>query len=268
LTPAAENLWISVRQRVELFLYLRNFPNLTENQLLALGMHVCGFFQKKYLDKWGHSAHYNVLLKEADNLAQADKSFTLQLTLNQIRPLNHPIRRLVFMVKLLRDKSFTLLYKQLSHNWESSWNTPHPKQAKTALYQKLIEELPMYVDSYWNTHYLFEKEKAAIFLPLIGDDFKREVIVNGFFPLLYADISARANWQEIGVFHRLYAALSAAKSSKSRYLIHRFFGDTSKGNVLNRLDTEQGAYQLHRDFCIHYEASCEGCPFVERYTSS
>lgn len=90
-------------------------------------------------------------------------------------------------------------------------------------------------------------------------------MINLFLPLIAKDIEKNGHVDEITAFHHLYRSLPSSKAGKKSYLIHRFFGNSKKGEVLSNAYAEQGAYQLHYDFCSHFEASCEGCPFVERY---
>lgn len=244
----------------ELFQFLKHNLHLTEDQIISVGMKVFGFLKTKYDKKWNESNKFQELKKHIGelniNMVQID------LALNQIRPLNHPIRRIVYLAKFIKSGDYLRVYNQLVDVWDNNWK--EKTKSKKFLLLKLLEMIPNYKDEYWNSHYLFESQKDE-HIPLIGEDFKREIIVNAFFPLLYEKIINKGDWEEINAFHTLYSNLPAGKSGKSRYLIHRFFGDTPKGLVLNKLDTEQGAFQLHHDFCIHYEASCDGCPFVERY---
>jgi hypothetical protein len=101
----------------------------------------------------------------------------------------------------------------------------------------------------------------------MGEDLKMEILVNTGFPLLFTEIQERGDFNELKAFQIFYGSFKASKTSKTRYLTHRFFGETLKGTLLEKAQNEQGAYQLHKDFCLHFEASCEGCPFVARYES-
>ena len=105
-------------------------------------------------------------------------------------------------------------------------------------------------------------------IALMGANLKHEILLNVCLPLLYEDIESRESEEELEAFQQLYTALPASKARKGAYLTQRFFGNTQKKKLLERADTQQGAYQIHRDFCMHYEASCIGCPFVERYVKT
>lgn len=233
---------------LELFLLLQKRAHESFDNLLSYALGIMGFFEPKYKDKWGSSSYYQMLL----SLHQPG-STRIPLILNQIRPMNHPIRRLVYLIKLLQYPGLGQLYTQMVSLWKE-------KEIK-----KIAAVIPTFEEPYWNTHILFEEEAKQTFIPLIGSGLKEEMLINTFLPLLYHEIVERANPTEIEDFKLFYSSFAPLKSGKTKYLIHRFFGDSTKGSVLNKAFTEQGAYQVHKDFCSHYEASCEGCPFVERY---
>lgn len=248
---------------LELFSALLKYRNADEQHLLALAMKACGFFSDLYRKRWDGSSKYHELFTLVQNDARPLPQ--LQLVLNQIRPLNHPIRRMVVLVKMLCDPALEHYFQKMEESWLLHWPQLGKKQAYKQLCSHLYDLLPSYTDSYWNSHYTFEKEAREEFLPLMGENLKNEILINTFLPLLQERILARANPQELEAFNTFYGMIPASDTGKTRYLIHRYFGDTSKGDLINRADVEQGAYQLHRDFCLHYEASCVGCPFVERY---
>lgn len=255
---------------IELFLWLKSFANLSEDERLALGMKECGFFSASFQKKWGSSSKYCYYKHLGDQLSVTN-SFPgkIKLVLSQVRPLNHPIRRLVLMNKLLADPEGPTIYLRLIQLWEENWKSLKSNQGTLSRFRKsLLEVLPHYGDTYWNSHYLFELKEREEFIPLSGEDLKEEILVNIFFPLLHELVMVRGDVLEIKAFENLYGSIPAAQTSKTKYLVHRFFGDTPKKAILKKVVTEQGAYQLHKDFCLHFEASCEGCPFVERYNHS
>lgn len=249
---------------LELFIWLHEQKLKNNQEILALGMRACGFFDEKYQKRWGHSDLYCQLHTTAKAL-HASSSYQCKLTLNQIRPFNHPIRRLVVMSKILSDPTFPLLHDQMLRHWSLNWAQACDKRSLILLRDQFFALLPTYEDSYWNRHYTFDTQSTETILPLMGIDLKTEIIVNTCLPLLHKRIFDHADAKELEAFYNLYATIPASKTGKTRYLVHRFFGDTPKGAILNKAIMEQGAYQLHKDFCIHFEASCEGCPFVERF---
>jgi hypothetical protein len=251
---------------LNLFMWLHSLGKYSEDEFLALSLQACGFFADTYQKKWIDSPKYQALFTLASKLT-SKRTYNTKLVLNQIRPLNHPIRRLLVMAKLLSDPSIPQLYSQMMNVWDSFWKEMDPEKWRD-LAQRFREMLPNYHDTYWNQHYTFETTIRKKYVPLMGEDLKNEILVNTVLPLLYAHIDLKRDLHEISAFQSFYDSFPAADTSKTRYLTHRFFGDTPKGSILSKARTEQGAYQLHRDFCLHYEASCEGCPFVERYKAN
>lgn len=247
---------------LELFLQLSTLAPKSEDHFLSIAMKACGFFNEDFQKKWNDSPVYRKLY---DTQAALPSIPEISLKLHQIRPLNHPLRRLVYMAKLLSDPQLERLYRLMIGHWNDIWLSCQNKSGYRALFAQLLAHIPSYHDSHWNWHYHFEQLNSNKFLPLIGESLKEEILVNSFFPLLYEQIHRRGDSQEIDTFWGLYGCIPASKSGKSRYLVHRFFGDTIKGKLLDKSYIEQGAFQLHRDFCVHFESSCEGCPFVERY---
>lgn len=243
---------------LEIYLWLQQYREHPQETLFALTLGTCGFFEERFQKKWQDSEHYQLLFSSFKNLDFELKKFNL--VLSQVRPINHPIRRLFFLTKLVKDQTLPSLQKKMLAYWKHNWRKIEGKNNR--IMNELKEMLPQYQDEYWNHHYTFETTPKSSFLTLMGEDFKKEILVNAFLPLLQEEIAQRLDSEETLFFHEFYASLPATNTSKTKYLIHRFFGDSPKGNILKNSMTEQGAYQLHHDFCIHYEASCEGCPFI------
>ena len=222
----------------------------------CLGMF--GFFEEAYQKRWSDSEYYRSLINYYDGLLPS-----ISLKLSQVRPFNHPIRRLVYMIKMVQDPTVEERLTTMKALWKRNW----AKSSGKTLRKQLIDMIPNHKDPYWNSHYLFETDKKEVFLPLIGQDLKTAILINTVLPLLHDEVERRGNPIEFQAFNNFFVSFAASRSSKTKYLSHRFFGDTPKASILNNAKTEQGAYQLHRDFCMHFEASCEGCPFVQRYKS-
>lgn len=252
---------------LELFLRFKHLKTRDEHSLLAYALGVCGFFKDPYGNKWSHSTYYQTLKSTFYNFFHDEQNPFIILRLDKIRPANHPIRRLATMAKIAADQDLNTLLATMTNAWKNYWQKPE-KNKWGLLRHTLIDLIPTYHDEYWNYHYAFEKVPQVKSITLLGNDLKKEILLNIYFPLLYADINLRKNNQELKAFQAFYASLPASKSRKASYLIHRFFGNTRKENSLSKADLQQGAFQIHRDFCIHYEASCIGCPFVAKYKES
>ena len=96
-------------------------------------------------------------------------------------------------------------------------------------------------------------------------NFKKRILINTILPILYQEILKNSKPQQLASFEMFFASIPPERNSKTKYLTHRFFGDNPKKQLLNKAMMEQGAYQIHNDYCQHYEASCRGCPFVQKW---
>lgn len=251
---------------LQLYLWFNAHPFSEEEKVFALLLKACGFFAAHYQKKWEACPTYARLLTSLPSAIAPLPTF--ELNTFKIRPFNHPLRRLAFLAKFMVDIAHYSLSERLFSSWDSKWRMLKSKKDHSLLRQELIDKLPCYQDAFFNRHYTFGSPPQEEFLPLAGKDIKQTILINSFLPLLAEKISQKGDGEEWDAFNAFYASFPSEHSSKTAYLIHRFFGDSPKGGLLGYANTEQGAYQIHRDFCMHYEASCDGCPFVERYTKN
>lgn len=267
LIPAGIALALGYKDNAEeflhLFQFLFSFRNLSENQLLAVAFGVSGYFEDRYKRKWINSDYYLFLEMLWYEFAP-HMLHQANFKGSKIRPLNHPLRRLTYLVKLLGDANLDTLTEKVLLEWKNSWKNSSAGSLKQ-LQIRLQDIIPDYLDPYWNSHYTFESTPQKTFLTLMGSDLKNQILLNTFLPLLFHDISCRQSELELEAFNRFYSSLKNTKTSKSTYLAYRFFGESKNTQLLKNSVTAQGAYQLHHDFCLRYEASCEGCPFIDRF---
>jgi len=249
----------------DLYESLSEYQYLSENELLAIGMGASGFFNGKHPKHWESSTVYQHL-RDLWWHYQSEIPLQVNFRLDAVRPLNHPLRRLVYLVKILSSSSPKLLWDKMLRLWKSHFSWMQTEKHVLHLQKLLLDAIPVYSDNYWNSHFNFEKEPYSQHLSLMGEDLKREILINAFLPLLYANIQETAEVKELTAFSNLYAGFKFANTSKTRYLRQRFFNDSNQ-HLLKSAQIEQGAYQLHKDFCLQFESSCEGCPFVERMQS-
>ena len=250
----------NTQQFLDLFNYLLPYRDLPEEEIIAMCFGISGFLENK--EKWKENSYFIKL----SNLWEPHKHTVLHQTvfrLDHIRPLNHPLRRMVYLAKLLTHCKWDVLWDSVVSLWGNCWSSCKTSRDWSRLIKLMMEYIPHFDDEYWNSHYNFESEVRKEYLPLIGKDFKMALMLNTVFPLLYGEIEEKGDSNQIRAFEQFYSSLPSARSGKTRYLTHRFFGETSKGEVLKKARVEQGAFQLHKDFCVHYEASCVNCPFVD-----
>lgn len=252
----------------QLFQWIFPFRQLPKENLLVLAMGVCGFFNTHFQNLWKDSVYYqqlfHIFLSTFSHLTLPQ----FKLHLHQIRPFNHPVRRLALLLELVCNESFLTLEHALNAFWERSWREISNEKEGGLFYKQLMLHFPQFISTYWSTHYTFEEKAQENSLSLLSDDLKGKILLNVFCPALFHRISLKEDLEQLSAFHLFYSSIPHFPSRKTRYLIHRFFGNMTRGKCMKQGVIEQGAYQLHRDFCLHYEASCIGCPFVDRYHAS
>ncbi len=224
-------------------------------QALALG--ACGYFDTDNPSHWIKNPFY-VHLKELFNKQQHLLPDKIQLSPQRTRPLHHPIRRIAALSYLLCDTS---LEEKIEHAIYL-WHSPLRAQ-KRKLWNVLSSLLPTYIDPYWNSHYFFEEKELTAFLPLIGEQIKKEMMINVLLPIIY--VRSESENDKASELWQLIQNIQATKSGHANYLRNRFYGESIQGNIFKYAYTEQGAMQLHHDFCQYFETSCYGCPFIERF---
>lgn len=236
-----------------------------EQEILTYALGISNFFHPHFQKKWSDSPFYQNLQKAFEPNLIAFPSVPLKL--HKIRPANHPVRRLAVLAKILNDPEIATLETKALTFWRSYWKSCQ-KEGWKELKEAFLALIPSYKDDYWEYHYTFEKAPQKKSIALLGEDLKWEILINVCLPILYTTIEHQGEDLEKLAFFNFYHSIPAAKTKKSVYLNHRFFGDTQKNTKFTRADLQQGAYQIHRDFCIHFEASCQGCPFVDRYKNA
>lgn len=267
LLPAGIAMSLGSKQNAEsffeLFLRLLKHKKRSEKDLLAIALGMCGFFAEKYKSKWKNSSFYTELFglyKELSYLAP----HSIALSLNQIRPLNHPIRRIAYLVKFLKDPLMTSLYSEINLCWHQNWPSYCLKNDWMPMRQLIADRLPSYIDAHWSAHYTFEVEVQKQALPLLGKDLKETIIINTVLPLLYVDILKKNSTQEIDAFRNFYESLPASYNTKAHVHSHQLFGDWPKGPILQKALAQQGAFQIYRDFCINHDAVGDN-PYMDKY---
>lgn len=237
----------------------------SENTIFARALGLSHFFNPYFQKKWANSSYFQSLLNEFEAISNGTALPLIHLKLHNIRPSNHPVRRMAVMAKMINDPEIACMESKLFVLWHSQWEICQKRGGWKLLKKSLLDLIPSYKDDYWEYHYTFETTPQKKPIALIGEDLKWEILINVCLPLLYAKIENQGSELEKQAFNGFYASLPASKTKKSTYLHYRFFGDKPQKLTFAHADIQQGAYQIHRDFCIHYEASCQGCPFVERY---
>jgi hypothetical protein len=245
-----------------LFSILLNKRNYSEEQLMAYALGISGFLTEKYQKKWQHSEKFQLYKNSWDNFAYEEQNITINFNISNVRPLNHPIRRMVFLTKMILDPTITSLETKFKELWLQNWC----KLSLTKLYMQMMIIFPQYQSDYWNAHYNFENTETRQVLPLLGESLKKEILLNVILPVLQQDIIIRNDVKELQTFRRFLSGIPSSPSNKLRYLSYRFLGEANSPKLINKICVQQGMYQVHSDFCQYFEVSCEGCSFSDRFS--
>lgn len=258
-------LWQALQNKISKIRSSAKEPE--EKELLAYALGLCGFFHPNYEQRWQRSPFYQELKELSSQNISDSFAGPIELKMDRIRPANHPIRRIALLIKMALDDQIAIAFDEMRQLWERKWQAVLENGKWKPLFRKLIGSMPDYAgDPYWQVHYSFEEERQLRKVALFGDDLKKQILFNVFLPWLSALMDERSSSEdEMHAFDAFYAALPSLDAKKATYLAERLFGDCSKKSLMKHADIQQGAYQLHTDFCMHYEASCAGCPFVENY---
>jgi hypothetical protein len=240
------------RAFLELFTYLLPFKEESAEHLFARSLASTGFFEEKFYERWKDIPKY----LELSEIQPKEPIPCFKLRLDHIRPANHPIRRLFYLCQLLKDKNLSTMGLEVQYIWKE-------KRGRNLL-EALLALIPIYEDPYWNSHYTFEPLKREKNIALIGKDLKKEIVVNSMLPLLFHTIDRSGDKEEFEAFFAFYESLNAPESRKATYLTQRLFHQPTQRELLKKSCYQQGALQIHQDYCQHYEASCRGCPFPDR----
>lgn len=233
---------------------LKNLRHLGERDLLSKALGLCGFFEDPYRLRWGSDPYY----AELRSLQGNSETPSIRINLHQVRPLNHPLRRIAYLIKLLRDPRTETLFEQLFLSWMKMLSLSNEAPLP-------LEILPEYNCNYWETHYIFGSRSRALKLRFLGDQVQKTIFINAFLPLAHDRLLKNGNSEMLNHLKNVYRAVISNESKKRKYLTKRFFGKEFDKSRLSSAIHEQGALQLHADFCSRFETSCEGCPFILGY---
>jgi len=171
--------------------------------------------------------------------------------MNNLRPANHPQRRLALAAHWLKTADFI---GRLEH-----WLAASIEDAD--LEKSLHEILAVKHDEFWSWHYTFRSARQTRAQPLIGPPRITDLAVNVILPWLWtrARESGNQHFQDVAE-HRFLAWGPSEDNSLLRLARQRLLG----GSVMKKIPgaaAQQGLIQIVKSFCHHSNAVCEGCEF-------
>lgn len=164
--------------------------------------------------------------------------------LHGIRPLNHPLRRLMAVAVLMADPS--PVQQRLA-----AWVHPDARRAVAAL-DRAFRGSP---DGYWPWREHLGGPRCSRPVALVGRDRLNALLLNVILPL------AAATGQEPAV---VASCLETAKPEPFNQVMkltaHYLFGVEFPSSLLAPAGARQGLMQVFHDYCLHDRSQCARCP--------
>ena len=202
-----------------------------------------GTYLRKLWDHWW---------RERDTYSEIILPRTLW-RMNNIRPANHPQRRIALAAHWLMRADFI---PQLE-KWLTS--TISDNDLENSLHQILC--VP--VDEFWSWHYTFRSARLTKPQPLIGPTRVTDLAVNVMLPWLWIRAKEGGNDKLHAITEHRFLAWGAAEDNSILKLARqRLLGGTAgSAKFLKSAAAQQGLLHIVRNFCNHSNALCEDCEF-------
>ena len=173
--------------------------------------------------------------------------------LSNLRPANHPQRRLALAAHWLTDSHLPARLENWCANSVGSSAQP----------SALFEALQVPPDEFWSRHWTLRSGPFAKPRPLLGATRVTDLAVNVILPWLWVRAVEGKNEvlrQELE--RRYFSWPSAEDNAVLRLARQRLLGGAS-ARAIRGAALQQGLLQIVRDFCEHSNALCAGCRFPE-----
>jgi hypothetical protein len=172
---------------------------------------------------------------------------------NNLRPANHPERRLALASQWLLDG-------QLPSRLER-WCAKQIPDAE--LLETLLATFSVATDEYWSFHWTLRSKRLKTPQPMIGPTRVTDLAVNVVLPWLWMRAVEGKNtaWQE-KIESRYLAWPGAEDNTVLRLARNRLLGG-APARELRGAAAQQGLLQIVKDFCEQSNAICEQCRFPE-----
>lgn len=162
---------------------------------------------------------------------------------SQVRPWNHPLRRLAGLCRL--SNCWAKVLKALENGDE----------------KEFTDSLSSVQDSFWDRRMSWRGKMLDRAYPLIGRDRVRELTINIFWPWLLCGRHQEARTLcDDQVLKRL-EAMRCGWNYKTRIAYERVVPATIKRSALENALFQQGLLQIYEDYCVRDESACADCPF-------
>jgi hypothetical protein len=172
---------------------------------------------------------------------------------NNLRPANHPQRRLALAAHWLAAGDFPAKLEQ--------WFTAEIPDGELA--DSLLQSLQVERDEFWSWHWTFRSARLARPQPMLGAARVTDLAVNVILPWFWARAVEGENEKLRRVAEQRYFAWPTAEDNSVLRLARARLLAGAQPRVLKGAAAQQGLLQILRDFCEHSNALCENCEFPE-----
>ena len=184
---------------------------------------------------------------------------------HDLRPANHPQRRLTLAAHWLADKNFVARIEKWCATEISYDRVALPRRrtdqqvSPATLVESLLEILQVERDEFWSWHWTFKSARLAKPQPLLGGTRATDLAVNVILPWLWIRAVEGKNAALQLEIERRYFDWPAAEDNSVLKLARQRLLGTSSRRALRNAAEQQGLMQIVRDFCAHSNAICEDC---------
>jgi hypothetical protein len=172
---------------------------------------------------------------------------------NNLRPANHPQRRLALAAHWLASQNFTA-------GIERWFTTTIPDKE---LADSLLEVLQVKQDEFWSWHWTLRSAKLSKPQPLLGEARSTDLAINVILPWLWTRAVEGKNQRLQQVAEHRYLAWPSAEDNSALKLARQRLLGGAKASLFKDAAAQQGLLQIVRDFCEHSNALCDNCRFPE-----
>jgi hypothetical protein len=170
---------------------------------------------------------------------------------NNLRPANHPQRRLALGAHWIASGDFT----QRLEKWFVE------PVGEGMLVESLLKVLQVQEDKFWSWHWTFGSARLPRPQPLPGKARVTDLAINVILPWLWIRAVEGRNEELRRTAEQRYLAWPAAEdNSILKMARQRLLGGT-RPVALRSAAAQQGMLQIVRDYCEHSNALCENCQF-------
>ena len=165
--------------------------------------------------------------------------------LNGVRPLNHPLRRMMSAAWLITHYTDMLsLVEKIMHG---------PAGSAGACF---AESLALPETSYWHHRIALGSERQRRPSALLGSERIEAILLNVILPM------AAACGLETGSVHKLTTAIKPEPMNQiMKQTVYYLFGPDYPSRLCKTAIQRQGLLQIFNDYCINDRSQCQRCEF-------